>query len=466
MASNQSRAAPWVANRDRFSDAPEVDHSAHAPQTSYGTDPQLYTEQLLEKATHIREAEDSDKYVQEQKIPREKKKPRLVKILAAVLLAILLFAGLGIGLGLGLGLKRRGDGPSVTTPPAAAPPTPSVIPQPSHGVMNDSSFAVTSTTNSRYVFFQDVNGTLRQAEWSSSSQSWDTATSLFINGTADARNNTPIAAAGFRDGSLDGDERIYLFYLTSSNLVSYKTFFGSWSDGPPTGISAGPKSRSLSIIGVPDPGFLTLFVEDSYGLAEAWFSDGEQASSLTWTNITNQLSEPANDINGQYAPFTSGYVYTYEMNESSPTYGESVSSRQFEALTLFQSIPQSISTTYDVQNNGSTSWTPSDIDSDSQWPALYHSNSDYAYCTTIPQGNFTAGQSFSFWVNGTVLMRSDEQPTNLDSSFPYKRLAATSHNSSNNIYVYHQLDSSTIAEEVYSVDESSWTSSNLTVATT
>ena len=64
-----------------------------------------------------------------------------------------------------------------------------------HGILDDSSFAaVTAPGGDRYVFFQDINGSLRQALYSPTTLSWTADIALIIPGSADARNNTPLSA--------------------------------------------------------------------------------------------------------------------------------------------------------------------------------------------------------------------------------------------------------------------------------
>ena len=64
-----------------------------------------------------------------------------------------------------------------------------------HGILDDSSFAaVTASGGARYVFFQDINGSLRQALYSPATFSWAADMDLIIPGSVDARNNTPLSA--------------------------------------------------------------------------------------------------------------------------------------------------------------------------------------------------------------------------------------------------------------------------------
>ena len=61
--------------------------------------------------------------------------------------------------------------------------------------------ASVASKDTHYIFFQDINGSLRQAVHSASTQSWITDLSVFVPNTNDARNNTPLTA--FITGSLE-----------------------------------------------------------------------------------------------------------------------------------------------------------------------------------------------------------------------------------------------------------------------
>ena len=76
-----------------------------------------------------------------------------------------------------------------------------------HGVLDDSSFAAVSASDgSRYIFFQDVSGALRQDIYSQSTQSWTRDISNIIPNTTDARSNTPLSATiGM---ALDGSDQV------------------------------------------------------------------------------------------------------------------------------------------------------------------------------------------------------------------------------------------------------------------
>lgn len=86
-----------------------------------------------------------------------------------------------------------------------------------HGVLDDSSFAAVSAQDgSRYVFFQGLNGSLRQIYYSQMTLSWTSSISQIIPDTTDARRNTPLAAV---IGSSPYNEVKHLFWNTIRNLI-------------------------------------------------------------------------------------------------------------------------------------------------------------------------------------------------------------------------------------------------------
>ena len=85
---------------------------------------------------------------------------------------------------------------SITTPTG----TPAAL---QHGILDDSSFAAMAMTNNdRYIFFQDQNGTVRQAIYAQSSSAWVTNIDLVV--ATNARNHTPMATALISD-TINGD---------------------------------------------------------------------------------------------------------------------------------------------------------------------------------------------------------------------------------------------------------------------
>jgi hypothetical protein len=113
----------------------------------------------------------------------------------------------------------------------AAPSISSVPPALKHGVFNDSSFAaVTTSDGTQRVFFQDIDGNIRQAVYSTSTQSWTAAMTFTIPNTTDARPHTPLSAILYEDTRLAGTSLILLVYVSSNNHLAATLFNHDDSD--------------------------------------------------------------------------------------------------------------------------------------------------------------------------------------------------------------------------------------------
>ncbi|MCJ1313582.1 hypothetical protein MMC25_007261 [Agyrium rufum] len=491
MDSDENQAALLATHepteRDVFSEAPEVDYAAQAPQASYGIDPQLYTDQLLKGATHIREDDAPERYIQDVV------KLRAIIVAAVTTFAIIVAVGLGSGLGIGLSNHNKGgDGTTGTrTNTSTSEPTSTSIPL--HGIMNDSSFAVTSTVNSRHLFFQDVNGTIREAISPLTSDTWESDDIHFIllehEYAQNARNNTPLAATTLIGNANDVPyELLLLFYVNTSNVLTYSVSFqGIWYTedilsgqygisvfgiGTPSlpRITIGAQSKLLSITKLSDSDLeaFLLFIENADGEPSAWYFGSSGPSG--WVNISSQLLESlvpdSSDASGQgglslpkEASFASGIVNFDN--------GSGASSRvaQFTILLAVDNLAPVYFTdptngTFSPANTSGGGW--------GGFGASFSDNTtDYMQCSACGGGNYY------FWVNGTSLSglqvtlgpgfgSQDPPPT----SFPFGRFAATSYNSTNYLYIYHQLNASTFSEETFDIEGQSWSSLAITVPTT
>ena len=76
---------------------------------------------------------------------------------------------------------------------------------------------------------------------------------------------------------------------------------------------------------------------------------------------------------------------------------------------------------------------------------------------------------FGFWVNGTELAayttKNIALSTQPQSPFPYSRLAGTTIGSSSNIYLYHQINGTFLAEDMYNVDGGFFTTTYFNIST-
>ena len=90
-------------------------------------------------------------------------------------------------------------------------------------------------------------------------------------------------------------------------------------------------------------------------------------------------------------------------------------------------------------------------------------NSDFVSAITYTSENLAT--DYKFWVNETQLMEENavESMGELSSPFPYTRLAAMTPTGSKAFYLYHQINSFIMAEDVWDSGSFAWTSSNITI---
>ena len=75
---------------------------------------------------------------------------------------------------------------------------------------------------------------------------------------------------------------------------------------------------------------------------------------------------------------------------------------------------------------------------------------------------------FGFWVNGTSLAAYTTKNIGLStmpkSPFPFSRLAGTTVGNSTDVYLYHQINESSIAEDVYNTDGGFFTTTYMNIS--
>lgn len=76
------------------------------------------------------------------------------------------------------------------------------------------------------------------------------------------------------------------------------------------------------------------------------------------------------------------------------------------------------------------------------------------------------GSIYGFWVNGsnlTWIMQTLHRTTKPQSPFPFTRLANTSSENSNILYMYHQINETIVAEDLYDDTTAHWIFSNISI---
>ena len=147
--------------------------------------------------------------------------------LAIALIALVIVVALGIGLGVGL-RKISPDNPSMSS---ISPPSNSTSTSNSssliftRGVLNDTSLAsVITFDGNRHIFLQDINGTLRHAVFSSTTNLWlPNVDYLWPHASIPTpRLGTPVVATYPSD--VWGPTGISLFYVNANSILSAVTF--------------------------------------------------------------------------------------------------------------------------------------------------------------------------------------------------------------------------------------------------
>lgn len=85
----------------------------------------------------------------------------------------------------------------------------------------------------------------------------------------------------------------------------------------------------------------------------------------------------------------------------------------------------------------------------------------------INTGSASSYTLFGFWVNGTSLAAYTTKNIGLStmpkSAFPFSRLAGTTVGNSSDVYLYHQINESSIAEDVYNTDGGFFTTTYMSI---
>ena len=86
----------------------------------------------------------------------------------------------------------------------------------------------------------------------------------------------------------------------------------------------------------------------------------------------------------------------------------------------------------------------------------------------INTGSASSYTLFGFWVNGTSLAAYTTKNIALStmpkSPFPFSRLAGTTVGNSSDVYLYHQINETFIAEDVYNTDGGFFTTTYMNIA--
>ena len=354
------------------------------------------------------------------------------------------------------------------------------------------------------MFFQDMNINLTQAVFSPTIQGWISTVNIISN-TTDARSHTPITAT-LQANPQSGLPEIVLIYTNSRQHLAGATFSsGTWTNTTTylnvSQFIAAPASRSMSLNVVPNTANfseLLPFFEDSngsvtglHGTHNTILPSFTPTTLWSWENITNDIQPPLPAPRVTLSsPFSAGYFYENVRNSTIPPaginaifldpYGDSnssIASLDYLNRTFQTGITYSIDGFYlafllvltfslgTVDYNGfGASKCCQSIDTTllkrSDWvqPVIGNLSSIYDI------------YSYYLWVNGITLSGIfDTTAPILDSPpaspFPYARLATTTPDNSEAFYLYHLINQSTFAGDVWDQSLGTWSSSAINIAT-
>ncbi|CAF9936022.1 MAG: hypothetical protein ALECFALPRED_006664 [Alectoria fallacina] len=429
----------------------------------------------------------------------------LIGLVALLVVAI----ALGVGLGVGLTRHKSSDSSSSSASSFAANSTSNgSLP---HGIYNDSSVSVVALGDGdKRLLFQEGTGNIREALFSQSASSWTSDINNVV--ATDARNNTPLAALLVNStGTPFADDTgpvIFLFYITAANQLASKQFIsGSWTSRDNFSPSSG--SPNLTVSTATDTRALscTLLNNDKLsGQAFVFYvaqNGSVESLTITPTSADSIVASPgpglprslqgghvlalaagASDAGNVVTPqvgvlMSNGSVY-YDLyfsffNNSAWTAPE-LQTILVPALPPTEQITYPTSLTLANAYPATATALPSTPTTAPSNPSLQSASYNESLIGDVDIAqvfvNDPASLSytlFGFWVNGTDLAAYTTKNIGLStqpkSSFPYSRLAGAVGGNGSDVLLYHQVNASSWAEDVYNLDGGFFTTSYFEVAT-
>ncbi|MCJ1384309.1 hypothetical protein MMC17_007425 [Xylographa soralifera] len=431
---------------------------------------------------------------------------------------------LGISIGLGIGLHGK---PVVASMPANMPTNisnSSSLSSDAHNILDDTSFAATATADGNYhTFFQEISGAIRQIIHVYATGAWSVDATNVV--ATNAKLHSPMSTIYLSNGpSTSASDEIHLFYVSENGSIDFQIYelatglwgktsglystIGGGSPFPPlyAGISSFSTindSRALSAtlrfndsLNTIGGGFGNIFMYLLYENTDGnptWLV-GSYATSNTSSDNYSDFYWNWIDLTGKLALFV-----------SSSTQPETIISGPQSMGTDFPLYPgvndssflANADLLYDICITFAVILAPSNSYPTNTSRIMGHCYNDtsFDYAITFSLGlpfsaspystmDFTQGyitntssslNSFLFYVNGTKLESSPLQPATSEgppispplSPFPFTRLANTvglTADTSQVIYLYHQINETTIAEDQWDIVNGKWTSNSITVA--
>ena len=234
-----------------------------------------------------------------------------------------------IALGTGLGIRFAGQhaASSTASPPSlgnGTEPNPPTIPL-INGVSNDSSLAsVITADNDRHLFFQDINGTLRHAVFSTSQNSWLSSVDFVVTPTK-ARNKTPIAAL---DVSTSVDIlAIDVYFVDENNTLDVVRYYSGYAPVVHGSLGllngsfiASPETKSLSIIrpGAPNPSTNSRSEIDLYDGVLLFYENPSHNITVLQNTVFNSSNASTSSSTGDWAWNNVSDIFNPQNYKNSP----------------------------------------------------------------------------------------------------------------------------------------------------
>ncbi|KAL9118691.1 MAG: hypothetical protein Q9187_004762 [Circinaria calcarea] len=483
-----------LVRNDIAANAPERDRSATAPEVyttecaleqvigsgvevAYSTEPPIVANERVR-----RDVSDNEKRVSRHRLSK-----KLFWTIRSIGLSAITVA-IGLGVGLGVTAKRSSAATfSLSVSPsstASAQPSASVA-SPAHSFLDDTSFAVAAASDgNRHVIFQDSSGAIRDAVYSHTTLSWTSTASWIIPGNA--RNHTPFSVITQK-----------LSMALYANGDWFDGAYKSYNIGNLNDITTTSTSRALTVIPIrymsgktsnaTDAFRVCLFYQSSNGSVSVLlgkqvdqgysYYSGLSHLSWTWQDMTSRLSSvrpgtrfappfavsnswtqfPGFPTNGTFQPFE---IYLFD----SHNYTDFSSWQYYPDNNTFISSKSptgaEVKAIIDLTKAGS-GFDILGLAADSNETALMQASDVF-----VPSDP----RSFGLWVKETKLIMfafggtlmvpdndngvpSQKAPA---SPFPFARFAAINDTA---FYLYHQINSSVFAEDIWDSGARNWVSS-------
>lgn len=420
---------------------------------------------------------------------------------------IVIAIALGVGLGVGLTRHKSSKSSTSTSPLVANSTSNASLP---HGIYNDSSVSIVALGDGdKRLLFQEGTGNIREALFSQSANSWTSDINNVV--AADARNNTPLAALLVNStGTPFADDTgpvIFLFYITANDQLASKQFIsGSWTtrdNFSPAGtpnmtITTATNTRALSCTLLNNnvlSGQAFVFYVAQNGSVESLTitptsadsivaSPGPSLPSSLQGGHVLALAAGASDANTVVTPqvgvlTSNGSVY-YDLYFS--FFNNSAWTAPELQTLLVPALPPTEQFTYPTSLTLANAFpatatslpsTPTNAPSDRSLQSASYNESligDVDIAQVFVNNPTSLSYTlFGFWVNGTDLAAYTTKNIGLStqpkSTFPYSRLAGAVGGNGSDVLLYHQINGTSWAEDVYNLDGGFFTTSYFDVAT-